>query len=73
MIFSFIKFFRINKDGFLFLLQKMEIFLKPLTAIPPILKLFCALRFFVDGSYQRSSVDDFNIGVSQPTVCCVLK
>lgn len=74
--FSFIKFFRINKDGFLYLMPKLSDFLKPSTrcsAIPPILKLCCALRFFADGSYQRSSGNDFNIGVSQPTVCLILK
>lgn len=59
----------------MFLLEKLNIFLKPSTrcsAIPPILKLCCALRFFADGSYQRSSGNDFNIGVSQPTVSCIL-
>ncbi|XP_036320397.1 putative nuclease HARBI1 [Rhagoletis pomonella] len=42
-------------------------------AIPPILKLACALRFFADVSYQRGVGNDFELGFAQATVSVVLK
>ncbi|XP_055918715.1 putative nuclease HARBI1 [Eupeodes corollae] len=43
------------------------------SAIPPILKLCTALRFLAEGSYQKCSGNDFNLGLAQPTVSVVLK
>lgn len=43
------------------------------TAIPPILKLCATLRFLADGSYQKCSGNDFNVGLAQPIVSVVMK
>lgn len=42
------------------------------TAIPPLLKVCAALRFFAEGSFQKSHGNDFNLGMAQPTLSVVL-
>ena len=57
-------------------MDEIKEFLKPTVrghAIQPLLKLCCALRFFAEGSYQKGSGNDFNVGFAQPTVSIVLK
>lgn len=52
-----------------------EHFHKPLrgTAIPPIIRLWATLGFLADGSYQKSSGNDFIVGLAQPTISKVTK
>ncbi|XP_017486348.1 PREDICTED: putative nuclease HARBI1 isoform X1 [Rhagoletis zephyria] len=72
----FISYFRLNKEAFVFLLNEMdEHFQKRVrgTAVPPILKLCATLRFLADGSYQKCSGNDFNVGLAQPTISVVIK
>ncbi|XP_039967697.1 putative nuclease HARBI1 [Bactrocera tryoni] len=73
---KFIRYFRLNKEAFCFLLNEMkEHFHKHVrgAAIPPILKLCATLRFLADGGYQKCSGNDFNIGLAQPTTSLVIK
>ncbi|XP_036346014.1 putative nuclease HARBI1 [Rhagoletis pomonella] len=73
---KFISYFRLNKEAFVFLLNEMdEHFQKRVrgTAVPPILKLCATLRFLADGSYQKCSGNDFNVGLAQPTISVVIK
>lgn len=74
--YRFISYFILNKEGFTYVLNEIKDFLKQpvrMSAIPPILKLCTALRFFANGNYQKSSNKDFNLGLAQPTVSIVLK
>lgn len=43
------------------------------SAIPPLLKVCAGLRFFAEGSFQKSHGNDFNIGMAQPTLSIVLE
>ncbi|XP_018800013.1 PREDICTED: uncharacterized protein LOC108975761 isoform X1 [Bactrocera latifrons] len=73
---KFVSYFRLNKEAFCFLLNEMKEHLHKRvrgTAIPPILKLWATLRFLADGGYQKSSGNDFNIGLAQPTISSVIK
>ncbi|XP_055907599.1 uncharacterized protein LOC129942582 [Eupeodes corollae] len=73
---KFISYFRLNKDAFVYVLNEIKDHLKQpqrSSAIPPIFKLCTALRFMAEGSYQKCSGNDFNLGLAQPTVSVVLK
>lgn len=68
-------YFRLNKEAFCYVLEEIQDFLKApvrTSSIPPILKLATSLRFFAEGSYQKCSGNDFNLGLAQPTVSVVL-
>ncbi|XP_036327738.1 putative nuclease HARBI1 [Rhagoletis pomonella] len=43
------------------------------TAVPPLIKVCAALRFFAEGSFLKSHGNDFNLGLAQPTMSVVLK
>ncbi|XP_055918421.1 putative nuclease HARBI1 [Eupeodes corollae] len=71
----FRSYFRLNKEAFVFVLNKLEGQFKnaSTSSIPAVLKLACALRFFASGSYQSSVGNDFDLGLSQSSVSIVLK
>lgn len=76
MYFSFIKYFRLNKSAFHDVLQSIEVKLRlniRQRAVPNIIKLATALRFFAHGNYQTSVGNDFNIGLAQSTVSEIFK
>lgn len=77
LLFSrFKELFRLSKEAFVDLLSETEPFYKKtsrISAIPPILKLAAALRFFAEGGYQLGVGQDFHIGMSQPTISVVLE
>ncbi|XP_055905589.1 uncharacterized protein LOC129941072 [Eupeodes corollae] len=73
---KFISYFRLNKDAFVYVLNEIKDHLKQpqrSSAIPPIHKLCTALRFMAEGSYQKCSDNDFNLGLAQPIVSVVVK
>lgn len=63
-----------NKDAFKYVLDiiSRRLISRRSSTIPPIIKLACALRFFADGSYQKSVGNDFELGLAQPTVSVIL-
>ncbi|KAI8115046.1 putative nuclease HARBI1 [Lucilia cuprina] len=67
---------RFPKDAVIYLVDthyKDDIKIHRTTAIPPLLKVCAALRFFAEGSFQKSHGNDFNLGMAQPTLSVVLK
>ncbi|XP_055909458.1 putative nuclease HARBI1 isoform X1 [Eupeodes corollae] len=70
----FVLYFRLSKHAFQYVLSQISSGFQTTqsSAIPPILKLACALRFLGCGSYQNSVGNDFELGFSQPTVSVVL-
>ncbi|XP_058813410.1 putative nuclease HARBI1 [Topomyia yanbarensis] len=68
---TFVQYFRVSKDLFLYLLNILEAKINPPVgsqAILPIFKLSVALRFFAEGGYQRGAGNDLFVGMAQPTV-----
>ncbi|XP_058819571.1 putative nuclease HARBI1 [Topomyia yanbarensis] len=68
---AFIKYFRISKDLFSYLLNIVESKLGGTigsASVLPIIKLSAALRFFAEGSYQKGVGNDVFVGMAQPTL-----
>lgn len=68
---AFIKYFRISKDLFRYLLDIVEDKLGPTvgsSSVLPITKLSAALRFFAEGTYQKGVGNDLFAGMAQPTL-----
>lgn len=73
----FIELFRLNKD----LAQQLINLIRPhlparvrQRGITPENMVLATLRFYATGSYQRSVGQDFNLGLSQPSICqCIHK
>ncbi|XP_053957681.1 putative nuclease HARBI1 [Anastrepha ludens] len=72
---AFITNFRLNKEAFMFVLDKIKnkFHCHLSSSITPMLKLCCALRFFAHGSYQQTVENEFQLGLAQPTVSLILK
>ena len=66
--------FRFTDDGIIYLVNLLRYSLANVTfrsfAVPPLLKLFLALRFLATGSFQIVIGD--TLGLSQPTVCRIV-
>lgn len=75
-VYRFISYFRLNKDAFKYVLEKIGSHLqepKRRTSVPNVLKLAATMRILAEGSYQKSAGNDFNIGLSQSSISKVLK
>lgn len=75
IVFRFLSNFRLNKDAFKYLLEELEPHITrgaTLRAISPIIKLATLLRFLSEGSYQKCCGNDYNVGLSQPSVSKVI-
>lgn len=70
-MFSFISFYRLNKEAFLMVLEKIEPFLKSST-IPGIIQLATTLRFLATGSYQGVIAKDVELSMGRSTVSVIL-
>lgn len=71
----FVKYFRVSKDLFKYLLDILETKLGPTvgsSSVLPIIKLSAALRFFAEGGYQRGAGNDVLVAVAQPTMSKML-
>ncbi|XP_055922492.1 putative nuclease HARBI1 [Eupeodes corollae] len=70
----FVSYFRVNKHAFGYILNIITPGFKitQSSAIPPYIKLACALRFLGSGSYQNGVGSDFELGLAQSTVSVVL-
>lgn len=69
------RYFRINKDDFIYLLNKLENRLKLTTrisSITPIIKLSATLRFLAEGGYQTGCGNEYLSGLAQSTFSKVL-
>ncbi|XP_065094631.1 putative nuclease HARBI1 [Ochlerotatus camptorhynchus] len=68
---AFIRYFRISKDLFKYLLNIVERKLGSTVGsayVLPIIKLSAAMRFFAEGSYQKGVGNDLFAGMAQPTM-----
>lgn len=68
---TFIKYFRVPKDLFKYLLNIIEGKLRSpagSASVLPIIRLSAALRFLAEGSYQKGAGNDLFAGISQPTM-----
>lgn len=65
-LFSFIQYFRINKDAFLWILDEIGETLIS-TSIPLAIQLAASLRFFAEGGFQRSVGNDAVIALHRTT------
>ncbi|XP_065093820.1 putative nuclease HARBI1 [Ochlerotatus camptorhynchus] len=68
---AFVKYFRISKNLFKYLLNIVEHKLGVTvgsSSVLPITKLSAALRFFAEGSYQKGVGNDVFAGMAQPTL-----
>ncbi|XP_054729293.1 putative nuclease HARBI1 [Anastrepha obliqua] len=68
---TFVSNYRLNKYAFLEVLNEAKSFVKE-TSIPILLKLAASLRFFAEGSYQRSVGKDTDIAMGRSTVSKIL-
>ncbi|XP_058448989.1 putative nuclease HARBI1 [Malaya genurostris] len=66
---AFIKYFRVSKELFSYLLNIVENRLgSSVGSVLPVIKLSAALRFFAEGSYQKGVGNDLFVGMAQPTL-----
>ncbi|XP_065369048.1 putative nuclease HARBI1 [Calliphora vicina] len=63
----FVQHFRLNKEGFTIILNKIGNYWKS-TSIPLTIQLAATLRFLAEGSFQRSVGNDLNIAMHRTTV-----
>ncbi|XP_062535365.1 putative nuclease HARBI1 isoform X2 [Armigeres subalbatus] len=71
----FIEYFRVSKELFRYLLERMEGRLGgacKFSSVHPMIKLSAALRFLAEGSYQKGVGNDLFSGLAQPTFSKVL-
>lgn len=61
------QYFRLSKEGFIIVLNKIGN-RSTGSSIPLTIRLAAALRFFAEGSFQRSVGNDVNIGMHRTTV-----
>ncbi|XP_065366314.1 putative nuclease HARBI1 [Calliphora vicina] len=68
---KFVSYFRINKEGFKYVLDKIAFKLKEPTrsiCVPNMLKLAATMRILAEGSYQKGAGNDYNISMCQSSV-----
>lgn len=73
--FRFENYFRLNKAALNYVLEEIVPIMKSdlrSTSVSVKIKLAATLRFLGQGSYQLSVGNDFQIGLSQPSVCKIL-
>ncbi|XP_036334306.1 putative nuclease HARBI1 isoform X1 [Rhagoletis pomonella] len=72
---KFESYFRLNKTAFKYVLgkirPKMKVGIRS-TSVSNTIKLAATLGFLAQGSYQLNVGNNFNLGLSQPTVCSIL-
>ncbi|XP_017473155.1 PREDICTED: putative nuclease HARBI1 isoform X2 [Rhagoletis zephyria] len=69
-------YFRLPKEAVLYLVNTLRNDFRGnhrSTAVPPLIKVCAAFRFFAEGSFMKSHGNDFNLGLAQPTMSVVLK
>lgn len=69
--FRFISYFRVNKDAFKYILNKISPKLrepKRKTGVPKLIKLTATMRLLAEGSYQKGAGNDHHVNLCQTTV-----
>lgn len=74
-IFSFVKNYRLSKEGFLYLLNQISSDMdnrRRQNAVPKMIKLSATLKFLATGGYQNQIGGDKNAGLAQQTMSKIL-